>query len=225
MWWVEVSDIFLGSFQMLLKQDSDHLTEAFDYHGRPRSYLTHSSAFSFIIKPSSIILLICMLSQACAGAINISIVFFCACVCEKGIVCACISLLLLLQLNLKQQQFCSLCMRVWTYVSLSDCMWRIPGANQFINDLLCAWWRVQIAHIRFYSYLHILCSHSDLHISTNTLIHKVVSTWQHRLKSTCWVQSYCICLLRESPANRNILLWSNSLGGLLWFFGDLHLDI
>lgn len=48
--WVEVADIFLGSFEMLLKQDSDHLTEAFNYRGSPSSYLFHSSAFSFIIK-------------------------------------------------------------------------------------------------------------------------------------------------------------------------------
>ena len=43
--------------------------------GSQSSYLIHSLAFSFIMKPSSIILLIYMLNQACAGAITISTAF------------------------------------------------------------------------------------------------------------------------------------------------------
>lgn len=70
-----MADIFLGSLEMPLKQYSDHVAEAFNYHGSPSSYLIHSLVFSFIIKLSSIILLIYTLNQACAGAINISMAF------------------------------------------------------------------------------------------------------------------------------------------------------
>lgn len=203
--WVEVADIFLGSLEMLLKQDSDHLTEAFNYRGSPSSYLFHSSAFSFIIKPSSIILLIYMLSQACAGAINISMVFVCVCVYVEDHMCS-HSSSSVAAIQIKVVMLCAL-----VYVKNS---W---GKSLYQWFAMCL-----VKSSDSTQSLLFLLAHTDMHISTNTLIHKVVSTWQHRLKSTCWVQSYCICLLQGGPANRSILLWSNSLGGLWWF---LHLDV
>lgn len=85
-----MADIFLGSLEMPLKQHSDLVTEAFNYRGNSSSYLIHSLAFSFIIKLSSIILPIYTLSQACAGAINISMVFFvCVYMWKRNAVCLC----------------------------------------------------------------------------------------------------------------------------------------
>lgn len=71
-----MADIFLGSLEMPRKQHSDPVTQAFNYHRSPASYLIHPLAFNFIIESSSIILPIYTLSQACTAAINISVAFF-----------------------------------------------------------------------------------------------------------------------------------------------------
>lgn len=93
-----VAHIFLGSLEMPLKQHSDLRTEAFNYCRNPSSDLIHSLAFCFIIKLSSIFLPIYTLSQACAGAINISMVFL-VCICEKEMLFVCVALHVLLQLK------------------------------------------------------------------------------------------------------------------------------
>lgn len=183
--------MFLSSSETPLKQYSDHVT--FNCHGSQSSYLIHSSAFSFIIKPSSIILLIYTLSRACAGAINISSVFYLcvyAYVCvyaKKGnLMCLCAS-------------SCVAAIKIKTLVC-SMCIFECEHAYvrgsrgksvYYIYQWCGAQWRVQISHTPFllYSRSHKL---SNTHI--NTLIYKVISTWENCLKSVCWVQSYCIRL-------------------------------
>ena len=69
-----------------VSRSCDHVTKVFYCHGSPSSYLIHSLGFSFIINPSSIILRIFTLSQACAGAINITM---CVIVTKKVCVLVC----------------------------------------------------------------------------------------------------------------------------------------
>lgn len=116
------------------EQHSDHVTKAFNYHWSPSSYLIHSLAFSFIIKPSSIILLIYTLSQACAGAINIGMEVFFVCVCvqmwKRNLMCLCASSCVA-AIKIKAGILC-------VYLSVCERMWGVPGANQFIifiNDV------------------------------------------------------------------------------------------
>lgn len=142
------------------EQYSDHVTEAFNYHRSPSSYLIHSLAFSFIIKPSSIILLIYTLSQACAGTINISMEF-CVCVCvqmwKRNLMCLCASSCVA-AIKIKAGILC-------VYLSVYMRMWGVPGANQFIifiNDVELSEEFSSHTHTLgfFYSRLHKLSMHA-----------------------------------------------------------------
>lgn len=187
-----MADIFLGSLETPPKQYSDLVAEAFNYRGNPSSYLIHSLAFCFIIKLSSIILLIYTLSQACAGAINISMAFFCVCICEKEMLCACVPVDVLLQSKIKRAR--SVC--IWV------CAWvceEFPGQISllYLSMIKSKEFRSQIHSLSF----TLAYTNSDLdkhaHIQNYS-----ISTWDNRLNTVCGVQNYCICLLQEGSANK-----------------------